>query len=138
MSKAPILPIGASLRDAKELYGEPEEEQEDDDDPETTIYTFDSGFQEVVVSIKNDRVISVTYWADPKDSRPSEDLAFILDTYAEGQEWVELTPGYSMVTKNGRRRADFSVMPSIGVREVDYQGVRESWAGSCQENEREE
>lgn len=120
-----MIPIGASMQEIDDLYGKPEKQEEDEDDPKNTVYTFDALFHEVVVTVADDRVIGVSYWTNPDDAQPDKDLEFVLKSYGEGQEWNELTPGYSAVRADGRRRVNFSAMPVIGVTEVDYQGFRD-------------
>jgi hypothetical protein len=123
LGKVEMLPIGVSLDTAKTYYGEPINIENDKDG--TQVYTFDLTFHEVMVTISNERVIGVSYWTCPEDARPAKDLECVLRRYAEGQEWVELDRGYSVVRKDGRRRVNFSAIPAIGVMEVDYPGVRE-------------
>ena len=130
LKKVPMIPIGASLQEIDDLYGNPERKEEDEDDPNKTVYTFDAIFHEIIVTVAEDRVVGVSYWTNPDDARPDKDLEFVLKEYGEGQEWRELTPGYSAVRADGRRRANFSAIPAIGVMEVDYPGVREDTEAS--------
>jgi hypothetical protein len=122
-----MLPIGASLSEAEDLYGEPNETEKDDEDPSKDIYTFDMFFHRIRATFKENRAIRVSYWTNEKDARPDEDLAYVLESYSDGYEWTDLTPGYSAVRKDGRRRADFSAVPAICVSEVDFPKVRETW-----------
>ncbi len=114
-----LIPLGASLEDAKALYGAHVETISNEDFPEASGYSFEpSKFHAVDVWIWNSTVSAVVYHSAKGD--PELDLETVWKRYGEGHEWKTVNQGYTYLRADGHVRIWCSAVPAIGVGFEEY------------------
>ena len=114
-----LIDLGATIESAIALYGDPIETSQREDFPAASSMTFSpDDLHEIVVTEWNGLVHQVVYWFE--DPSPDDDLIFIADHYRDGQDWVELNPGYLYYREDEEIRLWCSALPAIGVGTIEY------------------
>jgi hypothetical protein len=120
-----MLPLGSSISDAINLYGEPLEAGPSEEAPEITQYTFSiSVYHEAVILDWEQKVQSITYWSVKSD--PARDLQCMLDRYKGNSQWHVVEEGYWYQREDGKLRFWCSAIPAIGVAYVDFLVARKT------------
>ena len=128
------LPLGCSVDDAINLYGEPLDIAQDESLPDSTKYTFSvSWFHACFAWEWRGKIHCIVYL--PEKSFPDPDLKFMFDNYGAGQGWNTVTQGYLYFRKDQRVRLWCSAMPPIGVATMEYWSEKESHAKSLESKE---
>lgn len=132
LQNLPLIDLGATAESAIALYGDPIETSPKEEFPEASSMTFSPDeLHEVVITVWNGAVHQVVYWFE--DPSPDEDLVFIAGHYRDGQNWVELNPGYLYYREDEEIRLWCSALPAIGVGTIEY--FKAESAGKAQQAE---
>ena len=120
------IPLGSTIEDASNLYGEPIAIEKSDSFPDSTEYTFRmSPFHECVIWEWNGLVHSIVYFAEV--SYPDPDLKFMFETYSENHSWDTVNQGYLYCRDDRLVRIWCSAMPPIGVATMEFWDAKEAY-----------
>jgi len=132
LQNVPLIDLGATIESAIALYGDPIEASPREDFPDASSMTFSpDDLHEIVITAWNGVVHQVVYWFE--DPSPDEDLVFIAGHYRDGQDWVELNPGYLYYREDEEIRLWCSALPAIGVGTIEY--LKAESAAKAQQDE---
>lgn len=114
-----LLPLGASLLDAKNLYGKPLSSERTEETSEIIEHSFTAGdYHELVAYEWKGKIQSITYWSEKSDPKP--DLQYMLGQYGAASDWSIMEEGYWYQRNDRKVRLWCSAAPAIGVAFVDF------------------
>jgi hypothetical protein len=108
-----LLPLEATLDEARALYDEPEAVEPHEEWEGATRYQFQVKLFQVNVTEWQGRIHAISY--EPPGKMRDKEYAAFLEFYGEGHRWDALSEGYSYRRDDHRRVSWCSAVPVIGV-----------------------